>query len=100
MRNNPFPPRVVTAALLALAAAVTVVLAQGPNARPQAWVDCELFDGFVTQTSFDPNAGPFDELYAGGSGFKDGVPLISESKPGDRDYSGGRWHMNVLRPEV
>jgi len=36
----------------------------------------------------------------GGNGFKDGVPLISESKPGDTDYNGGRVHQNVLRMEV
>ena len=29
-----------------------------------------------------------------------GVPLISDSKPGDRDYNGGRWHMNVLKAGV
>jgi len=49
---------------------------------------------------FRPHTDPFDELYAGGNGFNDGVPLISESKPGDRDYSGGRWHMNVLKSGV
>ena len=68
--------------------------------RPQTWVDCELFDGVVTPATFDPDAGNFDELYAGGSGFKDGKPLISESKPGDQDYNGGRWHMNELKSSV
>jgi hypothetical protein len=28
------------------------------------------------------------------------VPLISESKPGDRDYNGGRWRLNTLRAGV
>ena len=36
----------------------------------------------------------------GGNGFKDGVPLISESKPGEKDYNGGRWHANALRGDV
>ena len=36
----------------------------------------------------------------GGNGFMDGVPLISESKPSDQDYNGGRWHANVLKGEV
>jgi hypothetical protein len=74
--------------------------AQGPSPRPQTWVDCELFDGFVTKSSFKPTAGNFDELYMGGNGFRDGVPLISESKPGDADYNGGRWHVNRLREGV
>ena len=39
-------------------------------------------------------------LYAGGNGFKDGAPLISESGPGDQDYNGGRWHLNVLKVTV
>ena len=85
--------------------AMTVLLihsavAQGPRPRPQSWVDCERFNGVVTPATFVPGAGNFDELYAGGFGFLDGVPLISESKPGDQDSNGGRWHLNVLRPDV
>ncbi len=68
--------------------------------RPQSWVDGELFAGVVTPATFSPESDPFDELYAGGNGFKDGVPLISESKPGDQDYNGGRWHLNVLKSTV
>lgn len=68
--------------------------------RPVTWVDCELFAGIVTPATFKSESGNFDELYAGGDGFKDGAPLISESKPGDKDYNGGRWHMNVLREGV
>ena len=59
-----------------------------------------LFDGVVTPATFDPESDPFDELYAGGNGFLDGKPLISESKPGDQDYNGGRWHQNVLKAGV
>jgi len=70
-----------------------------PNARPHSWADCELFLSVVTPTALPPH-GPFDELYAGGNGFLDGVPLISETKPGDQDYNGGRWHMNVLKEDV
>ena len=70
------------------------------NPRPQTWVDGELFAGVVTPATFNPESDPFDELYAGGNGFKDGVPLISESKPGDQDYNGGRWHLNVLKADV
>jgi hypothetical protein len=71
-------------------------------ARPQSWADCLLFDGVVTPANFKPESDPFDELYMNnlGVGFKDGKPLISESKPGDRDYNGGRWHLNVIKPSV
>ena len=68
--------------------------------RPMIWGDCELFGSVVTNTSFKPENGNFDELYAGGNGFKDGVGLISDSKPGDQDFNGGRWHMNVLKEGV
>ncbi len=90
----------IATAAAALALVVSATFAQGPNPRPTSWADCELFDGVVTPTSFKPTAGNFDELYAGGNGFRDGVPLISESKPGDQDYNGGRWHMNVLKAGV
>ena len=62
----------------------------GPRPRPQTWVDRELFDGVVTPATFDPANGNFDILYAG-CPFLNRVPLISESKPGDQDYNGGRW---------
>ena len=71
-----------------------------PLPRPHSWVDGELFAGVVTPATFSPESDPFDELYAGGNGFMSGVPLISESKPGDQDYNGGRWHLNVLKQSV
>ena len=76
-----------------------IASAKGPRPRPETWVDGELFAGVVTPATFKPGSGNFDELYncavMDGPGFKGGVPLISESKPGDADYNGGRWHLNV-----
>ena len=76
----------------------------GPLPRPQTWVDGELFDGVVTPATFDPASDPFDELYTGGmrcpGAFSGDVPLISESKPGDQDYNGGRWHVNLIKVGV
>ena len=82
----------------ALAAMVLLTVVQFPAAaqralpRPQTWVDGELFNGVVTPATFDPANGKFDELYTcggpAGQGFGGGVPLISESKPGDQDYNG------------
>jgi hypothetical protein len=85
---------------LALVIAVQSSNAQRGLERPAIWADCELFDGVVAAAEFDPAKGPFDELYAGGAGFANGAPLISESKPGDMDYNGGRWHLNVLKDGV
>ena len=85
---------------MVLILSISILNAQGPRPRPHSWVDCELFAGVVAPATFDPSSDPFDELYVGGAGFKNGVPLISESKPGDADYNGGRWHKNVLKSSV
>lgn len=71
--------------------------------RGEIWADDELFATVATPTSFKPGSGNFDELYnvgVVGGAFKDGVGAISESKPGDKDYNGGRWHVNVLKEGV
>ena len=79
---------------------VTILQQRGPNGRGMLWADGILFDVIVPPATFDNPRGPFDELYTGGNGFLDGVGAISEAKPGDADYNGGRWHVNVLKPGV
>jgi hypothetical protein len=64
------------------------------------WSDCILFNVVVAPNSFKPGAGNFDELYSSNNNFKNGVMSISESKPGDTDYNGGRWHVNMLKADV
>jgi hypothetical protein len=66
----------------------------------QIWADCMTFRTVATPTSLNPGHGPFDELYTTPDGFKDGIMSISEAKPGDADYNGGRWHVNELAPGV
>lgn len=92
----------VTAPILDTQPSFASVTADANRALPRKMVlaDGELFSTVVTPATFDPNSGLFDELYAGGNGFLGGVPLISESKPGDQDYNGGRWHLNVLKSTV
>ena len=87
---------------LILIAGFHSIKAQGVGGRPNSWADCERFAGVVTPTNFKPTSGNFDELYntGGRGGFKNGVDLLSESKPGDSDYNGGRWHVNVLKGSV
>ena len=68
--------------------------------RPTIWADCKKYSGVVVPATFKPESDPFDELYMIPSGAKDGVNLISDSKPGDQDYNGGRWHLNVLKSSV
>jgi hypothetical protein len=66
--------------------------------RTNVWADCQLYASVVTPATFNPSSDPFDKLYA--ASFKDEIGLISESKPGDQDYNGGRWHLNVLKSNV
>lgn len=74
---------------------------RGQLPQPPIWADCDLYSGLVVPASFTPHSDSFDELYAmPGAMFKDGVPLISDSRPGDQDYNGGRWHLNVLKEGV
>lgn len=71
--------------------------------RNHVWAGCELYRTVVTPASFSPNSAAFDELYnigpAGGS-FKDGYVLISDASPGNTNYNGGRWHLNLLKSGV
>ena len=71
--------------------------------RGTIWADDELFETVGTPASFKPGSGNFDEWYnvgAAGGAFKDGVGAISVSKPGDKDWNGGRWHVNVIKEGV
>ena len=75
--------------------------ANSKRPQPPIWADCLSYTGIVVPATFKPESDPFDELYAmPNSTFKDGKPLISDSKPGDKDYNGGRWHLNVLKQDV
>ena len=93
--------RTLRMAILAASLATALVAATAAFGqalpRPATWVDGEVFAGVVTPATFDPGNGNFDELYmcTDGTTFKDGVPLISDAGPGDTDYNGGRWHLNV-----
>jgi hypothetical protein len=75
-----------------MAIVLIAVVAQGKVIRDAIWADGELFG--VTLTPNDlPVKGPFDALYNfNGSGLE-GQRSVSESKPGDRDYNGGRWKV-------
>ncbi|WP_242094752.1 hypothetical protein [Aestuariivivens sediminicola] len=69
--------------------------------RPPVWADCIEYTAIVVPATFKPGKGNFDELYMMPEAmFYGGLPLISDSKPGDQDYNGGRWHMNLLKDGV
>src|SRR4051812_27414881 len=74
-------------------AASTAALHKMGKPTGTLWADCILFGVVVAPNSFNPSAGNFDELYSSNNAFKDHVMSISETKPGDTDYNGGRWHV-------
>jgi hypothetical protein len=76
-----------------------VAAKNGAQLGGMIWADGELFRTVGTPTSFSGDHGNFDKLFTGTT-FKDGIGAISESKPGDRDYNGGRWDLYTLKAGV
>jgi hypothetical protein len=71
---------------------VLIATAQAKVICDAIWSDGELFG--VTLTPNDvPMKGPFDALYNFADSGLTGQRSVSESKPGDRDYNGGRWKV-------
>jgi hypothetical protein len=65
----------------------------GPPVPNAIWADGILFGTVPTPNSLPPH-GPKDGLY----NFTNltGQRAVAESKPGDRDYNGGRWQVTLL----
>jgi hypothetical protein len=86
--------------ILAAAAALTVTLFAGAVSAggPPAvgfYVDGDLYRTVGTPTDLSGTGAPvrsFDTLYELGSG----LLSVSEAKPGDRDYNGGRWMVRSI----
>lgn len=75
--------------VLLLALSAGAVSAGGPPAIG-FYVDGQLYRTVGTPTDFSGTGAPahsFDTIYALGGGLLN----VAESKPGDRDYNGGRW---------
>jgi hypothetical protein len=82
---------VALASLLGLALSAGGVTAGGPPAVG-FYVDGALFRTVGTPTDFSRTGAPahsFDIIYALGGDLLN----VAEAKPGDRDYSGGRWKV-------
>lgn len=84
----------VVAVLMLTAGLSTTGSAQvGPPAPDAIWADGVLYATVATPTML-PDHGPKDSLFV----FQnlEGQAAVSESKPGDRDYNGGRWQVILL----
>jgi hypothetical protein len=81
----------LSAALLLGLTGGSVAAGNGPPA-PSFYVDGALYRTIGTPTDLSGTGAPddsYDAIYAlGGS-----LMNVSEAKPGDRDYNGGRWQV-------
>lgn len=74
---------------LVLSIAAAPVVAGGPP-KPGFYIDGALYATVGTPTDFTNTGAPastYDKIYALGNGLRN----VAESKPGDRDFNGGRW---------
>ena len=93
--------KIVASSSLSLEAKNSNAKGENPHNKPTVWADCAKYSAIVVPATFKPTSDPFDELYMiPSASFYGGIPLVSDSKPGDQDYNGGRWHLNVIKEGV
>jgi hypothetical protein len=80
------------AVVMICAGTASFILAGGPPGG-NFWADGTVYSTVVTPANL-PDQGPKDGLYVF-DGLMGQNP-VSESKPGDMDYNGGRWQVYVL----
>jgi hypothetical protein len=85
-------------ALCVVFAAVSVVYAAGAMRVSEAiWADGELYDTIITPATFvSPPAHSTDMIYSFMMSGLEGQRGVAESAPGDRDYNGGRWDVQMV----
>jgi hypothetical protein len=79
--------------LLVSGLAVWTSAGNGPPVPDAIWADGVLYATVITPANLPPH-GPKDGLFV----IPDlaGQRPVSESKPGDRDYNGGRWQVYLV----
>lgn len=83
----------LTGFVMTFAMAIIAVAGVGPPHLDAIWADGMLYATVGTPTHL-PGHGPTDGLFVI-SGL-DGQRAVSEAKPGDQDYNGGRWQAYNL----
>ena len=83
----------LTATVATAALALVAIAGQGPPAMDAIWADGSLYGTLDTGNQL-PDKGPKDGLYVFTN--LDGQRAVSEAKPGDPDYNGGRWQVYPL----
>lgn len=95
MRRLP----ILTVLVMVAGLAIVAVAGNGPPTPDAIWADGMLYSTVDTGNNL-PAHGPKDGLYVF-TNLQSQRP-VSESKPGDRDYNGGRWQIyfiNAVNPD-
>jgi len=85
-------------ALAALLLAIPLVASAGVIG-PAFYVDGDLYRTVLTPTDLSDTGAPdhsFDTIYE----FSGAQTNVAEAAPGDRDYNGGRWMVEVIHYDV
>jgi len=91
--------RFAAAATLVALVFTPLALAGGPATRGEnaIWAHDVIYDVLATQNSFtDPPSHTVDKLYNFSMSGLMGQRSVSESAPGDTDYNGGRWWIQMV----
>lgn len=90
----------VIALLGLVAGTVAVAGAQGQGAmrvENAIWAHGMIYDTVITPTSFkSPPEHSTDTIYSFMMSGLEGQRSVSDSAPGDRDYNGGRWNVQMV----
>jgi hypothetical protein len=88
----------VMALFLVILGVTTVAYAGGAiRASGAIWAHGELYDTVITPTTFvAPPEHSTDLLYNFGMSGLAGQRAVSDSAPGDPDYNGGRWDVQMV----
>ncbi len=89
---------IIVCALVIVGMAAGTATAGGAMRVSEAlWANGELYDTVITPATFvSPPAHSTDLLYNFGMSGLGGQRAVSESAPGDPDYNGGRWDVQMV----
>lgn len=90
---------IIAAFVLLVGLTTSLALAGGPATRVEnaIWAHDVLYDTVVTQNSFTtPPSHSVDKIYSFGMSGLQGQRSVSEAAPGDTDYNGGRWWVQMV----
>jgi len=87
----------VTIMFFGLVASATSLADRAQKVENAIWANDQIYGTVLTDTSFrSPPPHSTDTLYNFGMSGLMGQRAVSSSAPGDRDYNGGRWSVQLV----